>query len=51
MENPTVYDVSEIPRYKFKKHSFISLVDDPQGAFLQVLENVLHVEDIRSYIY
>ena len=26
-------------------------MDDPLGAFLQVPENVLHVEDIRSYIH
>lgn len=35
----------------FKKHSFISQVDDPLGEFSRVLENVLHVEDIRSYIH
>ena len=27
------------------------MVDDPLGAFLCVLENVLHVEDIRGYIH
>ena len=45
------YDVSERPRYTFKKHPFVSLLDDLLGAFLHVLKNVLHVEDIRSYIH
>ena len=26
-------------------------MDDPLGTFSQVLENVLHVEDIRHYIH
>ena len=51
MMNPTIYNVSERPRYVFKKPPFISQVDDPLGAFLQVLENFLHVEDIRLYIH
>lgn len=51
MKNPIVCDVSERPRYMFKKHPFISQVDDPLGAFSRVLENVLHIEDIRSYIH
>ena len=35
----------------FKKHPFISFLDDLIGAFLQVTKNVLHVEDIHSYIH
>ena len=46
-----MFDISDRPRYTFKKHPFFSLLDDPIGAFLQVLKNVLHVEDIRSYIH
>ena len=46
-----VFDISDRPRYTFKKHLFISLLDDPIGSFLQVPTNVLHVKDIRSYIH
>ena len=51
MARQEVYNVSNRPRYNFKKHPFVSLLDDPIGAFLQVLENVLHVKDIRGYIH
>ena len=51
MMNPIVSDVSEMPRYVFKKHPFISKVDDPLGEFLQILKNVIHVEDASSYIH
>ena len=51
METQGVFDINDRPRYDFKKHPFISLLDDPIGAFLQVPKNVLHVEDIRSYIH
>ena len=46
-----MHDVCDKPRYEFKKHPFISVLDDPIGTFSQVLENVLHVEDIRNYIH
>lgn len=46
-----MYDLSEKTRYTFKKHPFVSFLDDPLGAFSKVLKNVLHVEDIRSYIH
>ena len=46
-----VNDISDRQRYKFNKHPFVSMFDDPLGAFSQVPSNVLHVEDIRSYIY
>ena len=46
-----MYDVSDRPWYLFKKHLFISLLDDPFGTFLQVLKNVIHVEDIKSCIH
>ena len=48
METQEVFDIYNRPRYTFKK--LVSLLD-PVGAFLQVLKNVLHVEDIRSYIH
>ena len=51
MAREEVFNVSNKPRYNFKKHPFVSLLDDPIGAFSQVLENVLHVEDIRGYIH
>ena len=43
--------MSNRPQYVFKKHPSISLLDDPLGVFPQASENVLHVEDIRSYIH
>ena len=51
MERQEVFNISDRPRYNFKKHPFVSLLSDPIGAFLQVPKNVLHVEDIRSYIH
>ena len=51
MGSQEIYDGSERPRYVFKKHLFISLLDDLLGEFSQVPENVLHVEDIRSYMH
>ena len=46
MERQEVFNVSNRPRYNFKKHQFVSLLDDPIGAFLQVPKNVLHAKDI-----
>ena len=51
MESSIVYDISEKLRYKFKKHPFVYLLDDHLGMLSQVLLNVLHIEDIRSYIH
>ena len=51
MARQEVYNVSNRPRYNFKKHSFVSFLEDPIGAFSQVLENVLHFKDIRRYIH
>ncbi|WP_233354903.1 hypothetical protein, partial [Vibrio cholerae] len=48
MATQGVFNISDRPRYNVKKHPFVSLLDDPIGAFLQVPKNVLHVEDIRS---
>ena len=46
MVSQEMYDVSDRPRYTLKKNPFVSLLDDPLGAFLQVPKNVLHIEDI-----
>ena len=46
-----MFNVNDQPRYNFKRHPYVSLLDDPLRAFSQVLENVLHVEDIRGYIH
>lgn len=46
-----VSDVSERPRYKFKKHPYVSTKDDPTGAFSQLSHRILHVEDVFSFIY
>ena len=51
MERKVVCDVSERPRYKFKKDSFVSLVDDLLGDFSLISPNVLHIEYVRSYIH
>lgn len=46
MASQKIFDVIEILRYKFKKHPFVSLVDDPLGTFSQIPQNVLHTEDV-----
>ena len=51
MASQKVYDISDRLRYVFKRHPFVSLLDDPIGAFSKVLENVLYIEDICSYIH
>ena len=51
MARQEVFNVSNRPRYNFKKHPFVSLLDDPIGAFSQVSKIVLYVEDIRGYIH
>ena len=51
MVSQRVYDVSDKTMYEFKKHLFVSLLDDPIGTFFQAPKNVLHVEDIRNYIH
>ena len=51
MERQEVYNVSYRPRYNFKKHPFVSLLDDPIGAFLHVSKKILHVKDIRGYVH
>ena len=51
MESQTICDVSERPRYKLNKHPFVSLIDYPLGAFSQIQPNVLHIEDVRSYMH
>lgn len=51
MDTPDIYDVNERTHYKFKKHPYKSMEDDPEGAFSQTPHGVLHVEDIRAYIH
>ena len=51
MESQEVHDVSDRTRYVFKKHPFVSLLDDLMGKFSKVPDNVSHVEDICSYIH
>ena len=51
MATKEVYDVSDRPRYTFKKYPFISLLDDLTRAFLEISENVLLVKDIHSFIH
>ena len=51
MKSQEVHDVSDRTRYIFKKHPFVSLLNDLIGAFIKVSDNVLHVEDIHSYIH
>ena len=51
MANQGVCSISDRPRYNFKSYPFISLVDDPVGAFSCIPDNILHVEDIRGYIH
>lgn len=51
MDTPQVVDITKRNRYKFKKHPFVSMENDPEGAFSQTPFEVLHVEDIRAYIH
>lgn len=51
MDAPVIYDVVDIPRYKFKRNPFKSCEDDPEGSFSQTPVGILHVEDIRAYIH
>ena len=51
MATQEVFDISDRPRYTFKKNPFVSLLDKPTGAYSQVPKNVLHFEDIRGYIH
>ena len=51
MVKQVVYSVNYQPRYNFKRHPYVSLLDDPLGVFLQVLDNILHVKDIKGYIH
>ena len=44
-------NMKERPRYQFKKYPFIYMGDDVMGEFCQMLQGVLHVEDIREYIH
>lgn len=46
-----MYDVNEMTRYKFKRHPYKSMKEDPEGALSQTPHGVLHVEDIRAYIH
>lgn len=51
MATPIVYDVTKKKRYVFKKHPFKSTLDDLEGPFSHMPTGVMHVEDIRVYIY
>ena len=51
MATQEVFDISDRPRYTFKKHPFVSLLDDPIRAFPQVPKNILIFKDIRSYVH
>ena len=51
MESKEVHDVSHRTRYVFKKHPFVSFLNNPIDAFSKVLDNVLHVKNIHSYIH
>lgn len=51
MESQSVCDISERPRYNIKKHPFVYFIDDPLGKVSQILPNLLHIGDVRSYIH
>ena len=51
MVSQGVFSISDRSRYNFKSYPFISLVDDPVGAFSCIPDNILHVEDICGYIH
>lgn len=45
------YEIFEKPIYEFKRNLVLPLEDDPIGAFSQVYEGILYMEDVRAYIY
>lgn len=51
MATPIVFDVAEMKIYVFKKHPFKSTLDELEGAFSRTPMGVMHVEDIRAYVY
>ena len=51
METPTICDVSERPRHKFKKNLYKFIKDDLYNALSTVPYGVLHVENVRAYIH
>lgn len=51
MDPALLHGIMEKPRYKFKKSSIANLEDDLAGAFLQIPNEALIVEDVRSYIH
>ena len=51
MKTPIVCDVIERPRYKFKKHPYVSMEDHPLGELSQVPHIVLHIEDVMEYFH
>lgn len=51
MATLVVFDVTKRKRYVFKKHPFKSMLDDLEGAFSRTLMGVMHIDDIRAYIY
>lgn len=51
MATPIVFDVAEKKIYVFKRHPFKYTLDDLEGTFSQTHMGVMHVKDIRTYIY
>ena len=50
--NPSLlHDIMEKPRYKIKRNSIVNLEDDSKGAFSQIPNGVVIVEDVRSYMH
>ena len=51
MASQEVHDISDKTKYLFKKHPFVSLLNNLIGAFSKVPDNVLNVEDMCSCIH
>lgn len=51
MDPSLVHYFLEKPRHKFKRNPIAPLEDDIAGVILQILDIVLIMEDIRTYIH
>lgn len=50
MDPTLLHDIMEKQIYVFKKSLISHLEDNPTGAFSQIPERVLIMEDVRSYL-
>lgn len=49
--NPTIIEVKDHPKPIFKWYLHAATLDNSIGTFFHVLEGVVYVKDVRSYIH